>query len=135
MIYTSYYAANLKSMEENNIVPIGISLIIPSWYKGLVYEKISPTPYILSLAKCENPDYRKYIDEYSKLLMKLDHNDVINELYNLSKGKDIALLCYETPKKFCHRHIFSDWIKYHTNIKIEEYMPTNKNNFGVKMLF
>lgn len=132
MIYTSYYA-NIKKIEKENIIPVGISLIIPEWFYGISYNKIAPTYEILRTVKCNNPDYNKYINEYSKHLMRLNVYDVLKDLNDIGKGNDIALLCYETPDKFCHRHILSDWVKYYTNIKIEEYVRGEKNNF--KKLF
>lgn len=61
------------------------------------------------------------------MLNKLDINDVYRDLQKLSNGKDIVLLCYETPEKFCHRHLVSKWLTfggYETN----EY---NKNAKGI----
>lgn len=28
----------------------------------------------------------------------------------LSGGKDIALICYEKPTDFCHRHLVAEWL-------------------------
>ena len=38
---------------------------------------------------------------------------------NLQKiGKDIILLCYETPEKFCHRHSVAKWLNEKLNLNI-----------------
>ena len=43
-------------------------------------------------------------------------------LQDLQKiGKDVVLLCYETPEKFCHRHIAAQWLKDQTGIDIGEF--------------
>jgi hypothetical protein len=44
----------------------------------------------------------KVIDDLNMLILK----DGIN-----CKGKDIALVCYEKPEDFCHRHLVAEWLK------------------------
>ena len=33
----------------------------------------------------------------------------------------IALVCYEKPSDFCHRHLVAKWINENTNIEVREY--------------
>jgi uncharacterized protein (DUF488 family) len=40
---------------------------------------------------------------------------VFNEL-----GEDAILLCWESPEKFCHRHLVADWLSKKLDIKITE---------------
>jgi uncharacterized protein (DUF488 family) len=44
----------------------------------------------------------------------LDVNQVVFELNELANGRfkdtDIALICYEKPSDFCHRHLVSKWL-------------------------
>lgn len=47
--------------------------------------------------------------------------DVVNALYNLSGGIDVALVCYERPQDFCHRHIVADWLRSN-GIECNEYI-------------
>ena len=42
------------------------------------------------------------------------------ELYEMSGGKDIVLVCYEIPSDFCHRHLVADWLR-ERGFDIEEY--------------
>ena len=45
----------------------------------------------------------------------------LSDLKKLSDFKDIILLCYEKPGKFCHRHIVGAWLqKFHDDL-ITEY--------------
>ena len=44
----------------------------------------------------------------------------LDEILNLSEG-DIALVCYEKPGDFCHRHLVSSWLPY----EITEYIYEN----------
>lgn len=34
-------------------------------------------------------------------------------LNNESDNHDVCLLCYETPEKFCHRHLVCNWLNDH----------------------
>ena len=102
MIYTSYFA-KLKSLPDN-IVPISICGKAPDWYKGLQYKKLAP--------KYENHDNDYYIKCFNEqVLDKLDPMRVYQELCSLAKSDDIALICYEKPSDFCHRHLVARWFK------------------------
>ena len=118
MIYTSYFA-NLKKLPKD-IIPIAISASVPNSIDILRYKKLAPTYNILSEYKQTN-NIDKYIKEYyNQILNKLNPNEVIKELYQLSNEKDIALICYEKYDKFCHRQIVAKWLN-NQGIKVEEY--------------
>lgn len=126
MIYTSYFA-QLRNLPKD-IIPICISLGIPAWFKGKSYEKLMPAINLdkdfniisiksnsdkwtfLKQYKNGNISEEKYVEIYKNaILNKLDINDVIKELYSISNGMDVALVCYEGYETFCHRHIDAKW--------------------------
>ena len=52
------------------------------------------------------------------MLDKLLVTDVIVDLsrmvYGFTTGdEDIALICYEKPSDFCHRHLVAEWFRNH----------------------
>lgn len=51
--------------------------------------------------------------------MTLNASKIISELAQMSKGKDIVLLCYEKDT-FCHRQIVSRWLKWAINKEVIE---------------
>lgn len=127
MIYTSYFA-KLKSLPEN-IIPISICGKAPDWYKGLQYKKLAPK-YDFFMEWKNNHDNDYYIKCFNKqVLDKLDYSHVYDDLCDLSEEfvnalpEDdirkqhqelnfpyaIALICYEKPTDFCHRHLVADW--------------------------
>lgn len=114
-IYTSYYA-NIKNLID--CTPVSIAGYAPTWYKGAQYKKLAPKWSFFSVWK-ENHDNDYYIEHFfDEVINKLDINDVYRDLQKLSNGKDIVLLCYETPEKFCHRHLVAKWLTlggYETN--------------------
>lgn len=122
MIYTSYFA-KLKSLPED-VVPISICGKAPDWYKGLQYKKLAPK-YDFFMKWKENHDNDYYIKCFNEqVLNKLNVENVIQELDELMLNETmtldykidskevpkIALICYEKPSDFCHRHLVADWL-------------------------
>ena len=112
MIYTSYFA-KLKSLPED-VIPISICGKAPEWYKGLQYKKLAPK-YDFFMKWKENHDNNYYIEHFqSDVLDKLSVTDVVRDLINMlpdrSSKHNIALICYEKPSDFCHRHLVADWL-------------------------
>ena len=108
MIYTFYFA-NLKKLPKN-IVPISICGKAPEWYTGLQYKKLAPK-YDFFMKWKENHDNDFYIEHFNKeVLDLLDSKKVIEDLTKLSNNQDIALICYEKPGDFCHRHLVAEWL-------------------------
>lgn len=125
MIYTTYFA-NLKKLPEN-IIPISICGKAPLGYDGLQYKKLAPK-YDFFMEWKETHDNDKYIECFdARVLKPLTQEIVISELISLlpkdksqlfninDKGNEnnihIALVCYETPNSFCHRHLVSKWLR------------------------
>lgn len=124
MIYTSYFA-KLKQLENHNIIPISICAKAPDWYKGLKYKKLAPKyGFFMEWKKNHDNDY--YIEHFqSEVLDQLDATDVILDFSRLSYGfnigeNDIALICYEKPSDFCHRHLVAEWLNQN-GFKCEEW--------------
>ena len=116
MIYTSYFG-NLKNIGDE-MVPIAICGKSPNWYHGPEYKKLAPK-YKFFMEWKENHDNDFYIRHFEdEVLSKLDIRRVCNELFNLTGSKNIALVCYEKPGDFCHRHLVADWFgRYGVEVK------------------
>lgn len=109
MIYTSYFG-KLKKLPKD-IVPISICGKAPDWYKGIQYRVLAPKWDFFKVWK-ENHDNDYYIRCFkAQVLDQLNPDAVVNRLNVLSEGKDIALLCYERPLDFCHRHLVASWLR------------------------
>ena len=115
-IYTSYFA-NLKKLPKD-IIPISICGKAPNWYKGIQYKILAPKWEFFKLWKYKTYGFEQYYQNndyyikkfYELVLNKLDYKTVINRLSQLSDGKDVALICYEKPSDFCHRHLVAEWL-------------------------
>ena len=129
MIYTSYFA-QIRNLPEN-VIPISICAKAPAWYKGLQYKAVAPKyGFFMEWKKNHDNDY--YIEHYNKeVLLQLNARGVVDELYDLlpdelktiikeegtykvrSQKIHIALICYEKPSDFCHRHLLAEWLSVH----------------------
>lgn len=108
MIYTSYYG-NLRNIPKN-IFRIAISRTSPIDQLAPTYKYLMPTLEDL-FAYRTNHDAGLYTNNYrANVLFKLNPDDVVKDLYDLSDGRDVVLLCYERPSEFCHRHIVAKWL-------------------------
>ncbi len=106
-IYTSYFA-NLRKIPDN-IIPISICRKSPKWYNGLEYKGLAPSQSLLSAWQRE-PNEKAYREVFNNLLKHLNIQAILFDLSNMSNGKDIVLVCYEHPSKFCHRHLVAKWL-------------------------
>lgn len=117
-IYTSYFG-NLRKLKEANIIPICIALWPPKWYKGLTCKEVAPKAYMLN----DDLTREQYIDMYKRNVLSQHYpNSLIERIRRLSQNRDCALICYEKPGDFCHRHILSEWLNEAVNAGIEEFI-------------
>jgi uncharacterized protein YeaO (DUF488 family) len=125
MIYTSYFA-NLKKLPPD-CIPISICGKAPSWYTGLQYKKLAPKyGFFMEWKKTHDNNY--YIEHFQKeVLDTLDINQVLRDLLDLSKTGNIALICYEKPTDFCHRHLVADWLNQN-GLDVKEYKNKYKGD-------
>ncbi len=126
MIYTTYFA-KLKSLPKD-VLPISICGKAPTWYTGLQYKKLAPK-YDFFMKWKENHDNDYYIKCFNEqVLSELNVLTVLRNLIDMMNGeyKHIALVCYEKPTDFCHRHLVADWLNKN-GIECKEY-EFNKEN-------
>ena len=111
MIYTSYFA-KLKKLPET-ITPISICGKAPDWYTGLQYKVLAPKYWFFQKYK-QDGDECFYTEQFNKeVLSLLQVNAVVDTLRSMAGTEDIALICYEKPSDFCHRHLVAKWLTDH----------------------
>lgn len=127
-VYTSYFAKT-KALREKGIFPIGIALYPPKWFNGPNIPYLAPLRMMLS-DKITKEEYTVLYLE--KVLPKVDLKSLGQTLMDLSNGADVALLCFENPEDFCHRHLLADYITEKTGAVITEYAFAEKKQEPVK---
>lgn len=121
MIYTSYFA-KLSALTAAGIVPISIALYKPKWYNGYEASILAPHPGLLKRFKVFHNE-KAYTDEYCTETLKcLNPYKLVHDLQEMiGDGREFALLCYEKPTSFCHRHLVAEWLN-ENGIPCEEWM-------------
>ena len=114
MIYTSYFAM-VQHMPEN-VIPVGIALYPPSFFKGHNLKECTPTTQMLNDYKNGTIDFIEYDLMYrlevlqrlnlSEFLSKLDAIAGVSDV-KTSKEKHVALCCFEKDRNECHRKLLS----------------------------
>lgn len=110
MIYTSNFARHGKHPDA-----VSISIKPIWWFKGRQYLPLAPTWDIVTGVKSGAIDEKQYTERYLEILNKLDPQQVVDDI-----GDGSIMLCYESPKDFCHRHIVAEWLNNHLGLGIEE---------------
>ena len=130
MTYTSYFERmNAIQTVDPNAVFIAICGGIPSWYDGKWYKKVAPKwtwwkywhdTYVGHYETKEAIDY--YTACYKNTVLDvLDKHVIANDIRTLAQDNNAYLLCFETPDKFCHRHLLADWLDESLGYKINEW--------------
>ena len=107
IVYTSYFG-NIKRLQKGgNINFISIAGKTPEWFTGKKCSKLAPKYYWWKEWKNKNLSEEWYTEQYyNTVLNNINLSELLEEL-----GENPILLCYETPEKFCHRHIVAAWLK------------------------
>jgi uncharacterized protein YeaO (DUF488 family) len=115
VIYTSYFA-KVKALNKKGIETIGIAVSPPQFYYGQHYKELAPRFNMLRMSN------ERYDVEFKKMLSRLDPKTVVEDLKKLSKGKDIALLCFEKDPLECHRSMVATWLERNLGIEVKEFV-------------
>lgn len=127
---TSYFG-KLKKLSDDEYAFFSIAGKTPEWFLNeenhFIYHTFAPKyewwkewkeKFIDNYESDESKAF--YISKYKDtILNSLNADAIAKQLLLLSNGKTPCLLCYETPEKFCHRHIVANWFK-ENGIECEE---------------
>ncbi len=110
-IWTTYFA-HVKDIDINKVMPIAICGKAVSGWSYPEYKLLAPSWDIYDEYKNRGGTPEKYTERFLKeRLSVLDKESVLKNLEELADGREeIALVCYEKPGDFCHRHIVADWL-------------------------
>lgn len=113
-IFTSYFG-NVGTLKRCGIHPISIARWSPRNWDGDRLIWLAPTPYMVKEASRE-----EYIRMYKAICQSVNIELLIRQLSDIGDGKDVALLCYERPGQFCHRHMLAEYLTEH-GIPVKEF--------------
>ncbi|RLI53634.1 MAG: hypothetical protein DRO87_11325 [Candidatus Thorarchaeota archaeon] len=109
MIYTSYFA-RLKDVRNLGITPVSVAQGLPRGIEILSYRKLAP-PWGLIKEYKRTGDESLYTRVYFEtILNKFNQYKVITDILLLALEPNVALICFEKPGDFCHRHLIAQWL-------------------------
>lgn len=119
MIYTSFFD-NISNIVKSipNARFISIAGKTPESFIGVKYKPLMPHYswwkewHDTFKDSLESEESRKwYTNRYCKTVLNiLNPLSTARELKELAGWQPAFILCYETPEKFCHRHIVATWL-------------------------
>lgn len=109
VIYTSYFA-KLKEFDKSKFELISIARVTPKWISNIKVSKTLCPPWkIIEMHKSGHITNCEYEDMYLANIP----NDIASVLEKFSERiypKIAVLFCYESPDKFCHRHLLANYV-------------------------
>ena len=133
MIYTGYFAKT-KEYEEQGLVPVAIAGKVPEWFDGARYPLLAPKYAWWKEWHDNKLSNQQFIEKYYETVLNtLNPTVVLEDLQRF--GKDIVLLCYETPEKFCHRHLVAEWLNKNLNLNVYEYVSEEELEAKINEMF
>ena len=119
MIYTGYYS-KIKEYADSGLTLLSISRTKTESAKSCIdIPQLFPSDKILWDYKKGKIDEMEYTSKYLDQLNELGVDRIIKMIQIF--GDNVVLLCWESPEKFCHRHILADYINKNSNINVEEF--------------
>ena len=122
-IATGYFA-RAKDYADMGYALVSIALkapwFVPTSLNLSYYQWLYPTPEILKLKDSQHDYTYRYTTD---VLYKLQPVSVYRDMEKIAvdNGKDkIVIMCYESPDKFCHRHLVSHWLEQELGIDVKE---------------
>ena len=118
MLYTGYFA-KVREYLKHGLAPVNIALYPPKDYAFRACSSLYPPRDLLSHYKQRQDEayFRKAY--FQDVLNKLHPETVYKQLTRHGELKSI-LLCYESPEKFCHRHLIAEWFS-HSGYPVSEF--------------
>jgi uncharacterized protein (DUF488 family) len=92
------------------IVPIAVCQYPPRWYQGLTYKELAPDYEMINGMKDSSSRVHYSMRYVRQVLSLLNKENILEDLEHLSGGKDVALICFERPSDYCHRHLIAKWL-------------------------
>ena len=124
MIYTGYYS-KIKEYVDLGLTLLSISRTKPEFAKSCIdIPQLFPSDKILWDHKKGKIDEMEYTSKYLDQLNELGIDRIIKMIQIF--GDNVVLLCWESPEKFCHRHILADYINKNSGVVVEEFGKENE---------
>ena len=80
-----------------------------SYWNGQEFTPFIPTEDLF-LDACQDFEKSNFEERYREQIYSLNRNEILNQLKNISQGKDVVFLVWEAENKNSERDIFIPWL-------------------------
>lgn len=108
MLYTSYFS-KWKGNKSPDVVLMATTYYKPYWFGGEWFSEMAPSAELVQSYKRGEVTPEQYTEIYLKQL-ESNQEAILSRIQSFDPQKDYILLCFEGPGRFCHRHVFADWV-------------------------
>lgn len=108
--------SKLDPKIKDQFLFLSTAYTVPIYWNGLDFIPFVPTKELFQDA-CIDFQKSNFEERYINQIYSLDRNEIINELIEMSKGKDIVFLVWEDETRGSERDIFIPWL---TNSSIKD---------------
>ena len=124
MVVATGYFAKAKAYSDNGYALVSIARVAP-WFlaRGLrlyTCDFLAPTDEILALKDDPSKYTHRYIEEILKHRKPSELIVWLSRVVQQEKTDKVVLMCYESPSKFCHRHLVAKWLSDMLGLKVDE---------------
>lgn len=104
-----------EPIEEDDGVRVLITRYYPRGVKkghfDIWFRSLSPSPSLLKQYKNGSESWEEFESDFvSEIRDSMESNKQLEDISNLSKKKNVTLLCYEKSGHNCHRYLVKDLI-------------------------
>ncbi len=121
-MFTSYYGQRLLEPGKYYLVQISNSRPKGVRVDAILQEAVPDWNTIVVPFKGGRLTEDEYISRYRRGL-DLRREDIRQRIVAIKREageREVVFLCYESPNRFCHRHIFATWLKDNFQIDVSE---------------
>ena len=108
--------AKLDPRIKDQFLFLSTAYTVPIYWNGSDFKPFVPTKELFQDA-CIDFQRSNFEERYVNQIYSLNRNKIINELREMSKGKDIVFLVWEDETRGSERDIFIPWL---TNSSIKD---------------
>ena len=114
MLYTNYFS-NIKNYDPTKVFAVTASK--PEFLKGGYLKVVAPKYEWVEKYKNKEITADQYTEKYIAYL-NANKEKILQVIKSLPD--ESMLCCYESPDKFCHRHVLAKWLN-ENKVKIIEF--------------